>query len=121
MDRGFSLLETMVALSVFSLAAMGLLSLNTQSARISGELEARQLAQIVAGNVAVDTVTARLNGARPSESGQQVQRRRTFAWTRSIEAAPGDNLYRIQIEVAEAGSSAVLARLSLLANASGEP
>lgn len=121
MDRGFSLMETMVALSVFSLAALGLLSLNTQSVRISAELESRQLAQIVAGNVAVDTVTGRLEGARPTETGQQVQRQRTFIWTRSIEAVPSQGVYRIRIDVAEQDSPLVLARLSLLATATGEP
>lgn len=121
MSRGFSLLETMVALSVFSLAAMGLLSLNTLSVRISGELEARQLAQIVAGNVAVDTVTAKLDTARAVETGEQVQRRRSFVWVRSIDAVPGEGLYRVQIDVTESGSETVLARLSLLAADAGEP
>ncbi|HAY07920.1 MAG TPA: type II secretion system minor pseudopilin GspI [Hyphomonas sp.] len=120
MSRGFSLLETMVALSVFSLAALGLLSLNTQSVRISSELEARQLAQIVAGNVAVDTVTASLDAARAVETGEQMQRRRNFVWTRSIDAVPGERLYRVQIDVSEHGSKTVLARLSLLATDAGE-
>ncbi|MFN7177969.1 type II secretion system minor pseudopilin GspI [Hyphomonas sp.] len=113
---GFSLLETMVALAVFSLAAVGLLSLNTQSARISTELETRQLAQIVAANIATDAVTGKLRGTSPTLRGEQTQLRRTFTWTRTVEAAPGDNLYSIRIDVTEAGSPAVLARLSLLAN-----
>lgn len=114
MARGFSLLETMVALSVFSMAAMGLLSLNTQSVRIGSELEARQLAQIVAGNVATDTVTSRLEGLRPVDTGEDVQRRQIFVWTRSVEPAPGTGLYSIRIEVRQPESKTVLARLTLL-------
>jgi general secretion pathway protein I len=114
MTRGFSLLETMVALSVFSMAAMGLLSLNTQSVRISGELEARQLAQIVADNVAADTVTANLQMLRPMDSGRQNQRGRTFTWSRSVEPTHQSGLYSVRIDVTADGSQTVLARLGLL-------
>lgn len=120
MERGFSLLETMVALSVFSLAAMGLVSLNTQSARISTELEARQLAQLVANNVAVETMTAQIETSRPIETGEEVQRLRTFRWTRTIEATPRPGLYSVQIDVAEAGRKGSLAQLSVLVSGDAE-
>lgn len=119
MDRGFSLLETMVALSVFSLAAMGLVSLNTQTTRISGELEARQLAQIVANNVAVETVTSNIESSQPMETGEQRQRRRTFHWTRTVAPTPRPGLYSVEIDVAETGRTGTLARLTLLT--SGTP
>jgi general secretion pathway protein I len=119
--RGFSLLETMVALSVFSVAAMGLLSLNTQSVRISGELDTRLLARTVAENVAVDTVTRSPGRISRTTKGEQVQRRRTFEWTRTIETASGNGLYTVSIDVTEAGSDHVLARLSLLTTGSDTP
>ncbi len=112
--RGFSLLETMVALSVFSIAAMGLLSLNTQSIRISGELEMRLVARTVAENVAVDTVTGAARAAGPISKGREVQRGRTYDWTRTIEITPRPGLYNINIVVTEAGSASVLAKLELL-------
>lgn len=112
--RGFSLLETMVALSVFSIAAMGLLSLNTQSVRISRELELRLLARTVAENVAVDTVTGALAAPGLVTEGEDVQRGREFKWTRTLDPTPHPGLYTVQIEVTQASSPAVLARLSLL-------
>lgn len=115
-QRGFSLLETMVALSVFSVSAMGLLSLNTLSVRTSGELDTRLLAGVVAGNVAVDTVTGAIDMMSPVSSGEDTQRNRNYVWTRTIEPTPRANLYSIQIEVAEPGSDTVLARLSTLAH-----
>jgi general secretion pathway protein I len=119
--RGFSLLETMVALSVFSVAAMGLLSLNTQSVRISGELDTRLLARTVAENVAVETVTRNLDGISRTTNGEQVQRTRTYEWTRTLEAASGSGLYTVRRDVTEAGSDRVLARLSLLTTGSDTP
>lgn len=112
--HGFSLLETMVALSVFSIAAMGLVSLNTQSVRISGELDTRLLARTVAENVAVDTVTAETLGLSPVTEGEQVQRGRAYSWTRTLEATPQPGLYSIRIDVRASGEAPVLARLSLL-------
>ena len=120
-QRGFSLIETMVALSVFSVAAMGLLSLNTQSVRISGELDARLLARTVAENVAVDTVTGGLKGGGPIITGEETQRGRTFTWKRTVEATPRDGLYTVLIEVSENKSPEVLSRLSLLTRAGQEP
>lgn len=119
--HGFSLLETMVALSVFSVAAMGLVSLNTSSVRISGELDTRLLARTVAENVAADTVTAPSLALSPVTEGEQVQRGRTYAWTRTLESTPQPGLYSVRIDVREAGNAAVLARLSLLAAEGAAP
>lgn len=118
---GFSLLETMVALAVFSVAAMGLVSLNTQSARISGELDTRLLARTVAENLAVDTVTAEALDLSPVTEGETIQRGRNYAWTRTLEPTPQPGLYSVRIDVREAGASPVLARLSLLAAESAAP
>ncbi len=119
--RGFSLIETMVALSVFSIAAMGLLSLNTQTVRFSSDLDKRLLAKTVADNVAVDTVTGKLEGISPEATGEEIQRGRTYVWTRTIEATPNEGLYSIRIRVSEAGHETVLAQLSLLAVESKSP
>jgi general secretion pathway protein I len=113
--RGFSLIETMVALSVFSVAAMGLLSLNTQTVRFSSDLDKRLLAKTVADNIAVDTVTGKLEGVSPKTTGEEVQRGRTYVWTRTIEATPNQGLYSVRIRVSEADNETVLAQLSLLA------
>ncbi len=113
--RGFSLIETMVALSVFSVAAMGLLSLNTQTVRFSSDLDKRLLAKTVADNIAVDTVTGKLEGDSPQTTGEEVQRGRTYIWTRTIEATPNQGLYSVRIRVSEADNETVLAQLSLLA------
>jgi len=98
---------------------MGLVSLNTQSVRIGGELDTRLLARTVAENVAVDTVTAATLGQSPVLQGEAVQRGRNFTWTRTLEATPRPGLYSVRIDVREAGKQPVLARLSLLAQDGG--
>jgi len=120
-ERGFSLLETIVALAVFSVTAMGLVSLNTQSVRISRELDTRLLARTVAENIAVDTVTAETLGLSPVTEGVAVQRGRSYAWTRTLEPTPQPGLYSVRIEVREEGGESIVARLSLLATEGAGP
>ena len=57
------------------------------------------------------------SGFKSLTEGEQVQRGRTYAWTRTLEATPQPGLYSVQIDVRETGGAAVLARLSLLAAA----
>jgi general secretion pathway protein I len=112
--RGFSLLETMVALAIFSMAATGLVSAATQSVRASAALEERLLAQTVANNVAVDTASARIASLDVNAAGEEIQRRQTFTWTRTIEATTRSELYSVRIDVRRTGETEVLARLSFL-------
>ncbi|MBC6412844.1 MAG: type II secretion system minor pseudopilin GspI, partial [Hyphomonadaceae bacterium] len=52
-DRGFTLIEVLAALIVFSIAILGLSQAGSQSVRSVGVLENRMLAGIVADNVLV--------------------------------------------------------------------
>lgn len=47
-DKGFSLVETLVALAVFSTAALGIVALNTNTARLSADMDQRFMAGLVA-------------------------------------------------------------------------
>lgn len=52
-ERGFTLIEMLVALSVIAVAALTLVRLDAFAVRSAGDLDARTLAQIVAQNEAV--------------------------------------------------------------------
>lgn len=117
-ERGFSLMETLVALAVFSIGAVGLMQATTQSAIAGGAMETRVLARAVAENVATDTLTSRTAALAPSLQGEETQRRRNYIWTRTIEKTPRDGLYAVTIEVREKDSTAVQARLAFLTRGS---
>jgi type II secretion system protein I len=56
---GFTLIECLVALAVFGLAAMALLNLSGESTRSAARVETRTLGGIVADNVAAEAMIAR--------------------------------------------------------------
>ncbi len=64
-ERGFTLIEIMVALAVFSLAALALIRLEGATIRGATTLDSTLTAQLVARNVAIEAVT----DARPPVIG----------------------------------------------------
>ena len=55
--NGFTLIEMLVALAIFSLAALALLRLEGATVKNTGLLQEQAVAQIVARNIAVETIT----------------------------------------------------------------
>ncbi len=113
-QQGFTLVEVLAALVVFSVAAMGLITLTNNSTRASAYLEDRLLAQIVAENVMTDAMTDRDVLHRGVLTGRETQRERTLDWTRLVEETGTDGLKSIEVSVADAESEQTLFTLSAL-------
>lgn len=103
--KGFSLIELLVALAVFSLAALALLNLSGESTRSAARVETRTLGGIVAENLAVETMIAP-QLAEGESNGREVLAGRTWGWTRAVSATDDPDLLRIEIRVTEGGSQA---------------
>lgn len=96
---GFTLVEMLVALAVFSLAAMALLNLSGENTRSAARVEERTLGGVVAENVAVEAATApRL--AEGETSGQVRLAGRDWRWTRVVSATEDADIQRIDVRVA---------------------
>lgn len=119
-QQGFTLMEALVAVAVFATAAMGLISLNTNSVRISAQITDRAFARQVAENVAVETITNPELQVIGRSIGEEKQRRRNFAWERDITPAPRNDLVEVTIRVRAAGDDAVLSEVTLLHRIKGD-
>ncbi len=94
---GFSLIEVMVALAIFGLAAVALLRLTGVGLASAATLSDRQYAAIVARNQALE---AQLASAAPTAAaGQERAGQRLWAWRRAATPgpAPGTALIRVQV------------------------
>jgi len=98
-ERGFTLLELLVALAVFSLAVMALLNLVAENIRTAGALEARVIARVVADNRAVEVLTAVEPPAPGEAQGEERAAGRTWRWTRLVSPTDDPDILRVDIAV----------------------
>lgn len=97
--RGFSLVEMLVALAVFALAAMALLHLAGENTRAAFAAEERVLAGVVADNLAVDALVEPAPTAGSNAQGMSRSAGRVWHWTRRTQATAGNALVRIDLAV----------------------
>lgn len=109
---GFTLIEMLVALAIFSLAALALLRLEGATLTSTARLADTTMAQIVARNLAVDILTAPQPPAFGDDTGSVVNGGATWHWTRSVTRTDDVRVARVNLQIAdEAGRT--LTRLSI--------
>lgn len=113
-QQGFSLVETVAALGILSLAAIPLMQLATNAVQNTGRLEARLLARTTAENALTRAVSSREPIELGLTEGTEVQMGRPFEWDLIIYPTDRPTLFRFEVNVREAGREQVLARLMTL-------
>ncbi|WP_240330787.1 type II secretion system minor pseudopilin GspI [Sphingorhabdus sp. Alg239-R122] len=106
--NGFTLLEVLVALAIFSLAALTLLRMTSASLSQTADLDQRFERQIVAQNLAAEILTDPRAPSLGEANGTVTNFGREFNWTRRAELiGDNDTLVRVDIAVSEGRGSAV--------------
>ena len=116
-EAGFTLIEMLVALAIFSLAALALLSLGGATAANSARLQDRAIAQIVARNLAVETLTDPEPPAFGREAGEAVNAGRRWIWSRTVASSPEARVQQIEIRVTDVDGGPGLAMLTIFRRA----
>lgn len=98
-ETGFTLIEVLVALAIFSLAALALLRLQGAALATTARLDERALAAIVAQNLAVEATVAPQPPGFGVTTGVETNGGRVWKWTRTVERSPDTRLQRIEIAV----------------------
>jgi general secretion pathway protein I len=112
-EHGFTLIEIMVALAVFSLAAMALLRLEGATIRGAATLDQTLAAGMVARTVAVEAVTDAQAPAPGRTDGRAANGGRDWAWTRVVSSTGDSQIVRIDVSVSGAAGQ-VLARATMV-------
>ena len=98
-EHGFTLIEMLVALAIFSLAALALLRLEGATVTSTARLQDQAMAQIVARNLAVEALTDPMPPTLGQQSGTEVNGGRRWTWTRIVARSPEPRIQQIRIEV----------------------
>lgn len=98
-EIGFTLIEMMVALAIFSLAALALLRLEGATLSSTADLADRAIGQIVVRNLAVTILTDPVAPAIGDASGELVNAGRTWRWTRLTKRTEDVRIVRVDLAV----------------------
>ena len=105
-ERGFTLIEMLVALSIFSLAALALIRLQAFTARNAAELELRVVAQSVVRNRSVEILTDPRPPSLGSTKGQVENGGRTWQWQQEARLTEDERFVQIEIMATDMASGA---------------
>lgn len=100
-SSGFTLIELVVALAVFSIAAMALLRLEGATLQSTAVLQDRLIGQIVARNIAVEALTDPIAPTFGRTAGEETNAGRVWRWTRIARRSGEARLARIDIAVVD--------------------
>lgn len=106
-QTGFSLLEMLVALAVFSIAALALIKLQGASLMQTAELDSRLYSEIMVRNLAVEALTDPNPPSLGDAEGSATNAGRNFTWRRATTAMEGGELLRVEVAVKQAAGPEV--------------
>jgi general secretion pathway protein I len=111
-ERGFTLLEMLVALAVLSLGAVALLNLAGENTRQAGAVESRFFAAVVAENQAIAAMTSGGAPAIGVQTGEEAVGRQAWRWTRTV-APLSAGVLRIEVRVTPAAGGPTVGEVTV--------
>lgn len=105
-EGGFTLIEMLVALSVFSLAALALIRLQAFTTHNAAELELRVVAQSVVRNRAVEILTDPRPPSLGESSGEEQNGGLEWTWAQSAQLIDEGQFVQVDITAREKLSGA---------------
>ena len=97
--RGFTLIETLVALAVFSLVALTIIRLASENTRAAVHVENRLLAGIIAENAAVEAFASPNPPDMGLAQGVIDMAGRRWTWRRTVSPTDQPGLVRMDVAV----------------------
>lgn len=104
-ESGFTLVELLVALALFSIAGLALLKLQGVTLASTGAIDRQLVASIVAQNVATDALTDPMPPAIGVASGIETNMGIDWAWRRVVSRTADPRMLRVDVAVVQDGQT----------------
>ena len=101
-QQGFTLVEVLVALGIFSIAAMSLAHLGNETLVGARHVDQRFLAIVEADNLMAEALVRPGTIPPGVVTGESMQRGRNLAWMRTIAATDREGLFAVSVTVSDA-------------------
>ena len=111
-EAGFTLVEVLVALAIFSIGVMALFHLRGESARSVTGLQARALAQIVAENRIIEALEFGAPLSIGVRDGELEMAARQWRWSEEISEAPDAAILHVRVLVRAEDDDDILAEMT---------
>jgi general secretion pathway protein I len=111
-EHGFSLLEVVVAVAVFSLGALAVLNVLGQGSLSTVADESQAVAAIVAENRLAEAMAQTTPPPTGVTRGRETALSRSWDWEMRVGPSPQPRILRIDVSVNESGSKQTLASLA---------
>lgn len=98
-EQGFTLIELMVALSIFSLAALALVRVQGMAVRNTADLQAREIASIVLQNRMADIVSAPTAPVLGDSNGAEQNGGVNWGWAQRTALTADPSVVQVQLTV----------------------
>jgi len=105
--NGFTMLEIMVALAIFSLAALAMVRLQGYSVRSTANLRDSSMAWQVARNVAVEILSDPAPPTLGETGGEEVNGGQSWRWIANTSKTDDARLLKVDIAVVGTGNAAL--------------
>ena len=111
-DSGFTLVEVLASLVIFSVSILALTRGVTNGLHVTGDIETRTLASIVAENQLARATTDPqfLTASTRTRQGESTQLEHVFDWIGVREATASPSLFEVTVEVAHDDQSLITRR-----------
>lgn len=119
-EHGFTIVETLVALFVFALAGVALMSMQTQSSSALSRVESRSLANLVAENNLIDQLARRTPAELGIRSGEAELAGRRWEWSVEIAHTDDPTTLRLRSTVTDPFSNTADASVTAYVVAGGQ-
>lgn len=107
-ENGFTLIEVLMAMLIFSIAILGLLRAGTENIRAVSQVKQKQIAGIIADNQLILAIAADENLQVGTKQDFTQMSGRDWQWKISTEKTSQAGFYKLTIEVREKNSEQVV-------------